>query len=246
MLYAFGDESYPDGTGGRVAAYLVIAVLQENYARKAPYLRSAFRKSGKKRQHAIVRALRNIGAIIVLGRAEIPAHLETVKAVEEPSTGRVPLKAALWAWTSGFTCSTALLTAIRSGIVFSCVDFYYDPQDLATSYREYIESTMRRKFQEQLAEYSSLRFGPNAARPVLRRIMPVPKSPTPYSPQHVQLGVSCADELLTFALKCPGEAAEFMEFRDFSSTVAMMLAGGEIVTEASAGVSPNTGDAADT
>lgn len=246
MLYTFGDESYPDGTGGRVAAYLVIAVLQQNYALKAPYLQSAFRKSGKKRQHTVARALRNIGAVMVLGRAEIPAHLALVKAVEEPSTGRVPLKAALWAWLSGFTCSTALLTAIGSGIVFSCVDFYYDPKDLATSYREYIERTMRRKFQKQLVEYSSLRFGPNAARPVLRRIMPVPKPPAPYLPQHVQLGVSCADELLTFALKSPGEAAEFIKFHDFSSTVAMMLAGGEIVTEAPAGVSPSTGDAADT
>jgi len=245
MLYAFGDESYPDGTGGRVAAYLVIAVPQENYARQAPSLQSAFQKSGKKRQYAIVEVLRRIKASMVLGKAEIPAHLETVRAVEEPSTGRVPLKAAFWAWISGFTCAAALLATIRSGTVFSCADFYYDPKDLAISYREYIERTMRLLLQEQLAEYSSLRFGPNAPRPVLRRIMSVPKPPAPYSPQHVQRGVSCADELLTFALKSPGEAAEFMEFRDFSGIVAMMLAGVEIVTEASVSVSPNTADRAD-
>lgn len=245
MLYAFGDESYPNGTDGRAAAYLVIAVRQEAYKLRAADLRDAFQSSGKKRQRLLSETLRRLEASVVLGRAELPTHLETVKAVEEPSTGRVSLRAALWAWIFGFTCSTALLSAIRSGVVFSCVDFYYDTKDLTTSYREHIDGTLRRILQQQLAEYSSLRSGPNAQQPVLRRVKPIPKPPASYSPQHLQLGVGCADALLKFGLKSPQEAVEFMEFRDFSGIIEGMLTGGEIVTEAVESIPPNPAARAD-
>jgi hypothetical protein len=230
MLYAFGDESRLVGTGGRGVAYLVIAVLQEQYSQRATDLRTAFRSTGKKRQHAILEILRGLQASVVLGKAEIPAHLKAIKFIEEPSTGRLSLNAVLWAWMFGFTCSAALLAAIQSGSVFSCADFYHDPQDLTSSHRKHIDEIMRETLQEQLGEFSVLRFGSNAPRPVLRRIMSVPKSPAPFSPQRVQLGVACADELLTFALKSREEARGLIQFEDFSNTVAELLSKGEIIT----------------
>ena len=119
---------------------------------------------------------------------------------------------------------------IKSGIVFSCTDFFYENNDLSSLHEELTHEAMRRLLRHQLTELSALRFGPHAPQPTLRGITPVPKWPKPFSPQHIQLGVSCAYEIQTFALHSPIEAEDLgIEVRDFSKVVAEMCATGQLV-----------------
>jgi hypothetical protein len=232
MLYLFGDESYPDSTSGRTVTYLVIAVLQDNYQSKVTELRACFGTKGRRRQRELLKILSSLRASIVLGRAEIPEHLGFLEAMEAPDIGRIPVKSALWACAFGFTCSVALHSAVSSGVVFSCADFFYDTNDIRNLLEEATHEAMKRLLSQQLSQVSTLRFGPNAIRPSLRNISSVPKYPRPYSPQHIQLGVACAHELQTHALHLPEEAAaNGIEFRDFSAVVAQMFATGELVTD---------------
>ncbi len=230
MLYAFGDESYPDGSSGRPATYLVIAALQDPFRSKAAELRDCFRTTAKRRQLELLAALRCLGASIVLGRAELPPHFDSVEAIEAPDIGRISPRAALWSWVFGFTCSVALHKMLSSGVVFSCADFFYDTNHLSKRHEEVTHKAMRHLLPQHLKEIATLRFGRNAPQPTLRHITPVPSWPKPYQPQHIQLGTSCAHEIQTFSLHSREEAESYgIEFRDFSDSIARICATGKLV-----------------